>query len=133
MSNEFDAEDYIRRKKRERLYGWGFSLLGGLILLDSGAPVPFPLVGLSSLLVGGGILAFGVQQLRAYARPPLREALLLGRSLGGELTRTDLFLKLGLEAEQVDAILEQLVAEGFLEPESEGLPAEHEIRYRLLS
>lgn len=132
-SETFDGEAYAQRKRRERLFGWIFSLLGGLVLLDSGSPVPVPLVGLPSLLIGGAMIAFGVQQLRAFAQMPLREALLLGRSLGGRLTRTDLFLHLGLDPERTDQLLQVLISQGFIEPESDDLPMEQEMRYRLLS
>ena len=47
----FDSEVYLGRKRRERILSWGSMILGALILLDSGAPIPFPLVGLPSILV----------------------------------------------------------------------------------
>ena len=49
------------------------------------------------------------------------------------MNRTDLFLKLRLSPEKTDALLEQLVSEGFIERISDNLPPENEITYRLIS
>ena len=128
----FDSEVYLGRKRRERILSWGSMILGALIILDSGAPIPFPLVGLPSILVGGALFGFGYYQYGIYRQLPLHEAVQLARSQSGELSRTDLFLKLRLTAKQTDEILHELVSAGLLEPVSPDLPAEQEMRYRLL-
>ena len=128
----FDENAYQKRKRGEHLRGWLFTILGGLILVDSGFPVPIPLVGISSLLVGGGITAYGIHQLFKARKLPLRDALQLGRALGGHLTRTELFLKLNLSPSKTDELLDLLVAEGFIEIVSDDLPEEQEVHYRLL-
>ena len=99
----FDSEVYLGRKRRERILSWGSMILGALILLDSGAPIPFPLVGLPSILVGGALFGFGYYS-SIYRQLPLHEAVQLARSQSGELSRTDLFLKLRLTAKQTDEI-----------------------------
>lgn len=130
--SSFDTEAFLARKRRERFWSWGSMILGGLILLDSGAPVPFPLVGLPSFLVGGALFGFGYYQYGIYRQPPLHEAVQLARNQQGELSRTDLFLQLHLSAEETDEVLQELVRAGLLEPLSADLPAEQEQRYRLL-
>ena len=92
MSENLNSQTYLAKKRREKWLAWFFMILGGLILLDSGTPIPFPLVGLPSILVGGGLLGFGYTQYQSYRKLPLHEALQLGKQLGGHLTRTDLFL-----------------------------------------
>ena len=67
----FDSEVYLGRKRRERILSWGSMILGALILLDSGAPIPFPLVGLPSILVGGALFGFGYYQYGIYRQLPL--------------------------------------------------------------
>jgi len=84
-------------------------------------------------LIGSTIMAYGWYHWRAYQRLPLHEALQLGRQQGGQLNRTDLFLKLRLSPEKTDALLEQLVSEGFIERISDNLPPENEVTYRLIS
>ena len=132
-SGSFDEDAFHARKRRERNYAWIFGALGAFVMLDSGLPYPIPLTGLPSLLIGGVMLAYGFFQYRAYRRSPLHEALELGRSLGGSLTRTDLFLRFRLDAEETDALLQELVRQGFLEQMHEDVRAEQEPRFRLLS
>ena len=91
-SEDFDEEAYQKSKRGERRQAYIFLILGGLVLLDSGSPVPIPLTGLPSVLLGLAILAYGWSQWRSYQRLPLHEALQLGRLQGGRLSRTDLFL-----------------------------------------
>ena len=129
--NEFDEKSFVAKKKSELWQAWGFLLFGGLIILDSGSPYPFPLVGLPSIVLGGALFGYGWMQARAYHRPPFREAVQLGKELG-HLTRTDLFLKLHLSPEQTDKLLDQLVEQGFIEPICDELPDEAEIKYRVL-
>ena len=57
----------------------------------------------------------------------------LGRSLGGSLTRTELFLRLRLNAEETDELLQELIRQGFLEQMHEDVRAEQEPRFRLLA
>ena len=80
----------------------------------------------------GALSGFGYYQYGVYRQLPLHEAVQLARSQSGELSRTDLFLKLRLTAKQTDEILHELVSAGLLEPVSPDLPAEQEMRYRLL-
>ena len=102
--------------------------------------LPFSVIcqGFTSLLISifqgivFGILPFGYYQYGIYRQLPLHEAVQLARSQSGELSRTDLFLKLRLTAKQTDEILHELVSAGLLEPVSPDLPAEQEMRYRLL-
>ena len=129
----FDEEGFQASKRSQRRQAVIFLILGGLILLDSASPVPIPLTGLPSILIGSTIMAYGWYHWRAYQRPPLHEALQLGRQQGGQLNRTDLFLKLRLSPEKTDALLEQLVSEGFIERVSDNLPPENEVTYRLIS
>ena len=63
----FDSEVYLGRKRRERILSWGSMILGSLILLDSGAPIPFPLVGLPSILIGGALFGFGYTNMASIA------------------------------------------------------------------
>ena len=105
----FDSEVYLGRKRRERILSWGSMILGALILLDSGAPIPFPLVGLPSILVGGALFGFGYYQYGIYRQLPLHEAVQLARSQSGELSRTDLF-QVAPDCKQTDEILHELVS-----------------------
>ena len=132
-TEDFDEEAYQKSKRGERRQAYIFLILGGLVLLDSGSPVPIPLTGLPSILLGLAIMAYGWSQWRSYQRLPLHEALQLGRLQGGRLSRTDLFLKLRLSAEKTDQLLDLLVQQGFLERVDEDLPPENEPVYRLLS
>ena len=132
-TEDFDEEAYQKSKCGERRQAYIFLILGGLVLLDSGSPVPIPLTGLPSVLLGLAIMAYGWSQWRSYQRLPLHEALQLGRLQGGRLSRTDLFLKLRLSAEKTDQLLDLLVQQGFLERVDEDLPPENEPVYRLLS
>lgn len=129
----FDEEGFQASKRSQRRQAVIFMVLGGMILLDSGSPVPIPLTGLPSLLIGSAIMLYGWYNWRAYQRLPLHEALQLGRQQGGQLNRTDLFLKLRLTPEKTDALLEQLVSKGFIERINDNLPPENEVVYRLIS
>ena len=133
LPGSFDEEAFHAHKRRERNHAWIFGALGAFVLLDSGLPYPIPLIGLPSVLLGGVLLAYGFFQYRAYHRPPLHEALELGRSLGGSLTRTELFLRLRLNAEETDELLQELIGQGFLEQMHDDVRAEQEPRFRLLS
>ena len=129
----FDEEAFHTSKRRQRTLGVLFLLLGGFVLLDSGSPIPIPLTGLPSILLGSVIMAYGWYHWRSYRSLPLHEALQLGQTQGGQLSRTDLFLKLRLSSEQTDTLLDQLVREGFIERINDNLPPENEATYRLLS
>ena len=129
----FDVEGFQASKRSQRRQAVIFLIIGGLILLDSASPVPIPLTGLPSILIGSTIMAYGWYHWRAYQHPPLHEALKLGRQQGGQLNRTDLFLKLRLSPEKTDALLNQLVSEGFIERINHDLPPETEVTYRLIS
>ena len=129
----FDEEAFHARKRRERNHAWIFGALGAFVLPDRALPYPIPLTGLPSVLIGGVLLAYGCFQYHAYRRPPLHEALELGRSLGGSLTRTELFLRLRLNAEETDELLQELIRQGFLEQMHDDVRAEQEPRFRLLS
>ena len=129
----FNEETFHSSRRRHRWQAVFFALLGGVVLLDSGSPIPIPLTGLPSILLGSVIMAFGWYHWRAYQRLPLHEALQLGQAQGGQLSRMDLFLKLRLTSEQTDILLEQLVREGFIERVNDDLPPENEDIYRLLS
>ena len=129
----FDEEGFHVSKRSKRRQAIIFLILGGLILLDSASPVPIPLTGLPSILIGSTVMAYGWYHWRTYQRLPLHEAIMLGRQQGGQLNRTDLFLKLRLSPEKTDALLEQLVSEGFIERISDNLPPENEVTYRLIS
>ena len=104
-----------------------------MLFRSSGSPIPIPLTGLPSVLLGLAIMAYGWSQWRSYQRLPLHEAIQLGRVQGGRLSRTDLFLKLRLSAEKTDELLDLLIQKGFLERIDEDLPPENEPVYRLLS
>jgi hypothetical protein len=132
MTKHFNQANYLERKRRERFWSWAAMLFGGFILLDSGAPIPIPLVGLPSMLLGGALLGFGYYQYGNYRKLPLHEAVAIARDQKGELSRTDLFLHLRLTAEQTDELIHLLIRAGFLEPVDSELPAEQEARYRLL-
>ena len=132
-SKEFDEESYQKSKQSERRQAFLFLSFGSLVLLDSGSPIPIPLTGLPSILLGLGIMAYGWSQWRAYQSLPLHEAIQLGRVQGGRLNRTDLFLKLRLSAEKTDELIDLLIQQGFLERVDEDLPPENESSYRLLS
>ena len=132
-SKEFDEESFQKSKQSKRRQAFLFLSLGSLVLLDSGSPIPIPLTGLPSILLGLGIMAYGWSQWRAYQSLPLHEAIQLGRFQGGRLNRTDLFLKLRLSAEKTDELLDLLIQQGFLERVDEDLPPENEPSYRLLS
>ena len=108
-SKEFDEVSYQKSKQSERRQAFLFLSLGSLVLLDSGSLIPIPLTGLPSILLGLAIMAYGWSQWNAYQRLPLREAIQLGRVQGGQLNRTDLFLKLRLSAEKTDELLDLLI------------------------
>ncbi len=129
----FDEQSYHSSKRSDRRQGVFFLMLGGLVILDSGSPIPIPITGLASILLGTVILVYGWYKLHSYQKLPLHEALQLGRAQGGQMGRTDIFLKLRLTPEKTDELLEQLVREGFIERVSENLPPENEATYRLLS
>ena len=132
-SEDFDEGTFQKSKQSERRQAYFFLILGGLVFLDSGSPIPIPLTGLPSVLLGLAIMAYGWSQWRSYQRLPLHEAIQLGRVQGGRLSRTDLFLKLRLSAEKTDELLDLLIQKGFLERIDEDLPPENEPVYRLLS
>ena len=132
-SEDFDEGTFLKSKQSERRQAYFFMILGGLVFLDSGSPIPIPLTGLPSVLLGLAIMAYGWSQWRSYQRLPLHEAIQLGRVQGGRLSRTDLFLKLRLSAEKTDELLDLLIQQGFLERIDEDLPPENEPVYRLLS
>lgn len=131
-NTEFDQKAYLSRKRHQKWQSWLFSILGGIIALNSATPIP-PFFGLPPIFLGLGMLGYGYFQYRAYQKLPLHEALLLGRQMGGHLTRTDLLLNLQLTPEKTDELVDMLVREGFIEPVDNDIPPENEIRYRLLS
>jgi len=131
-SEQFDAERYFSNKRSECWQAWVFMILGGVIFLDSGTPIPFPLTGLISVMLGGGLFGWGYRCYKNYKRLPLHEALQLGKQGQGRLTRTDLFLKLLLTPEQTDQVIEILIREGFIEALMDELPQEQEVVYKLL-
>ena len=104
----FDSEVYLGRKRRERILSWGSMILGALILLDSGAPIPFPLVGLPSILVGGALFGFGYYQYGIYRQLPLHEAVQLARSQSDELlqaSREEADRRISVETSKVSALM----------------------------
>lgn len=127
---DFDEESYVALKRSQFWQSWGFLLFGGLVLLDSGSPLPIPLVGLPSIVLGGTLFAYGWMQSRSYHKLPMREAVQIGKAKG-QITRTELFLKLHLTTEQTDKLLDQLIEEGFIEALNDELPEEAEITYRV--
>ncbi|MGK5095085.1 hypothetical protein WDW89_24130 [Deltaproteobacteria bacterium TL4] len=133
MDDVFDPKEYQARKRREKWQAWSALIFGAIVLFDSAAPIPIPLVGLPSIILGLGLLGYGYAQYKSYRALPLHEALRLGKLRDGKLTRTDIFLSLKLTPQQADQVLQVLVSEGFIEPFESGLPPEHELCYRLLS
>lgn len=129
----FEPEAFKRRKRKERIQAWLFSVLGGVVLLDSYAPVPIPLVGAPSILLGMGLLAYGYYQYNNYRKLPIHDAVQFAHSLDRHLTRADLFLAFRLSPEKTDQLLNELIQNGFIEPAEESLPPESEIRYRVIA
>ena len=128
----FDQSEYLSRKKREKRLAWVFMILGGVILLNSYSPVPIPLMGIPSILIGGASLAYGYYQLRNSHKLPLRDALHYAYSLDQNFTKTDLFLTFQLSPEKVDELVQELIHNGFIEPVDSELPPESDIQYRVI-
>ena len=133
MEKQFDKESFLRQRKKAGIKGWLFLILGTGVLLDSGSPIPFPLVGLPSILTGLSLIIIGWSQYKQSSKLPLHEAILFAKQNKGQLTRTDLFLFFELSAEKTDELIQTLVAKGFIEPIDEELPPEQEMTYRILS
>ena len=128
----FDPTQYLSKKKREKKLAWVFTILGGVVLLDSALPFPVPLVGVPSILLGGAFLCYGYYQFTLYQKLPLHEALQLAQSLNRPFTRTDLFLTFQLSPKATDRLIAELVYHGFVEPTGTDLPPESEVQYRVI-
>ena len=129
----FDQNKYLSRKKREKRLAWIFTILGGIVLLDSAVPFPIPLVGGPAIILGGALLCFGYYQFHVYRRLPVYEAVQFVQSLDRHFTRTDLFLALQLSPETTDQLIQALIQNGFIEPIDTELAPESDIQYRVIS
>lgn len=137
MEEQEEIERYLsryqKRKKRERFQSWLGITIGTLIVVNSYSPVPIPLIGIPSILIGLGILGYGLYQRSKWKTLPIHEALMLGRSQQNFLTRTDLFLAFKLSITQTDELIQTLIQEGLIEAINENIDPETEIRYRIIS
>ncbi|MBF0279624.1 MAG: hypothetical protein HQM13_17630 [SAR324 cluster bacterium] len=129
----FDQARYLSRKKWERRQAWIFSILGGIVLLDSAVPIPIPLVGGPSIILGGVLLCYGYYQFQLYKKLPVHDAVKFVRSLERHFTRMDLFLALQLPPETTDTLIQELIQNGFVEPVNTELAPESDIEYRVIS
>lgn len=128
----FDPAQYLSKKKREKRLAWIFTILGSVVLLDSGLPFPIPLMGAPSIFFGGALLGFGYYQFTLYKKFPLHETLQLAHSLDRPFTRTDLFLTFQLSPKATDALIAELIQHGFVEVTDTDLPPESDMQYRVI-
>ena len=128
----FDQSEYQSRKKREKWLAWIFMILGGIVLINSSSPVPIPMMGISSILLGGALLAYGYYQFKIFHKLPLHDALQYAHFLDKNFTKTDLFLTFKLSPEKIDELVQELIQNGFIEPVDSELPPESDIQYRVI-
>ncbi len=129
----FDQSRYLSRKKWEKRQAWFFTIFGGIVLFDSALPVPIPLVGGPSIIVGGILLCYGYYQSRVYRRLPIHDAVQFVQSLDRHFNRMDLFLALQLPPQETDQLIQELIQNGFVEPLDTELAPESDIQYRVIS
>jgi len=82
--------DFIERRRRDRRFGLGMLIAGLLVLVDSPYPVPFPLVGLPSVLVSAALVGWAVFRLYRGCRLPLKEVAIYLYENQGEASREDI-------------------------------------------
>lgn len=129
----FSPEEFKRQRRRQKRLAYGCLGFGIVVLFDSFSPFPIPLVGLPSVIIGSLITLYGWWQWQRYKEPPLHAAVSLAFFLGGEFTRTDFFLLLGLSPRETDQLIAILISEGFVERQDSTLSVESEVIYRLVS
>jgi hypothetical protein len=80
----------LRKRKRQRIIGIGFLLMGCAILIDSPYRFPIPIIGLSSVFLA--LILFLVSGFFLYRglRLPLDEVLIFVHSQGGEANRQEI-------------------------------------------
>jgi len=83
-------------------------VVGLIVLLDSPYPIPFPLVGLPSVIVSAVLVFWAVYRLYRGCGLPLREVAIYLAMKGGEASRTEILEFLEGEEGKGDQLFEIL-------------------------
>jgi hypothetical protein len=100
--------DLIETRRRDRRWGLGMLVVGLIVLLDSPYPIPFPLVGLPSVIVSAVLVFWAVYRLYRGCGLPLREVAIYLAMKGGEASRTEILEFLEGEEGKGDQLFEIL-------------------------
>jgi hypothetical protein len=113
-----------KRRKRQRMYGWGLLIFGILTYIDGAAGISLPpiwLTGILAFLIGTPIIILGIALLLLSYTLPVREALLFASIQGGKVTAPSLSMGLDITLEASEAILDHLSKKGYAQVSTEDM------------
>lgn len=113
------VKDLNKRRKKQRLIGWGGIGLGILTYLDAGWTFPIWLTGIWAFGLGTIFIVIGFIFLSSSYKLPVREALLFASTQDGKVTVPSLSLGLNITLETAELILEDLVKQGYAQVSTE--------------
>ena len=125
---QLETLEYVKslnkRRKRQRMWGWGLIVLGIVTYINGAAGTSLPpiwLTGVPAFLIGTPIIILGVVLLALYYKLPVREALLFASVREGKVTAPALSMGLDVTLDTSEAILDHLVQKGYAQVSTEDM------------
>lgn len=113
MSNKLNDS-----KPPKKAWGRGLMIAGAITVLDCWTLVPVPLMGPWAIIVGAALIATGyVISYEPKRQPMTNEALLVASRHDNRLTVPILSLELGIDIEEADKVISDLIKAGVAELE----------------
>ena len=101
-----------------KAWGRGLMIAGAITVLDCWTLVPVPLMGPWAIVVGAALLATGYVMSYEPKRQPLaNEALIVASRHNNQLTVAILSLELGIDFEEAEKVISDLIKAGVAELE----------------